>query len=118
MGQAAEAAIAAGDVIGYANLGERSASSDHQAALDVLLQSRVEAELLDDLRWLLAQKNPAQHTEDWAGDRVLAEHAFARAQRLVHQAGVEFARADEAGWPQPAPAINPLVAEVKRLHAR
>ncbi len=67
MGQAAEAAIAAGDVIGYATLGERSASSDHQAALDVLRQSGEDAGMLDDLRWLLAQKNPAQYIENWPG---------------------------------------------------
>lgn len=116
--QAAEAAIAAGDVIGYAAIGERSASADHQTALDVLEESGASTETLDDLRWLLAQKSPAQYIEDWPGDRTTADDAVARAQRIVDTANRAFAKAESSAWPRPAPTESPLAAAVRRTPRR
>jgi HEPN domain-containing protein len=99
VGNAAEAAIAAADVIGYAHIGERSASSSHRAALAVLEESRSDEVLKDDLDWLLGAKNPAQYLEDWACDDDLADEALTRARRLVVAAEDAFLAAGRDGWP-------------------
>jgi hypothetical protein len=99
IGNAAEAGIAAGDVIGYANIGRRSASPSHQAALAILEESQAGEALEGDLAWLLGEKNPAQYLEDWAGDSALADEALARANRLVEAAEEAFSQAERDGWP-------------------
>ena len=99
VGNAAEAAIAAADVIGYAYIGERSASSSHRAALAVLEESQSNEIIKDDLDWLLGAKNPAQYLEDWACDNDLADEALARASRLVVAAEAAFSKAERNGWP-------------------
>lgn len=114
MGNAAASGIAAGDVIGYATIGARSASPDHQAALDVLRDAGAGADLLDALRRLLAEKNPAHYLESWAGDRELAEEAVGHARGLLVEAEGAWQRAEQAGWPRTDDAVNPVVEELRR----
>lgn len=114
VGSAAEAGIAAGDVIGYVGIGARSASADHHAALEVLREAGADASVLDALRWLLAEKNPAQYIESWAGDQGLAEDAARRARHLLAAAETAHARAQRSGWPRPELPDNPIVTEIGR----
>ena len=84
----------------------------------MLAASGADVEALDDLRWLLAQKNPAQYVEDWPASRSLADDAVIRARRLVAKAEAAFIHAEHTGWPTPAPPQHPLAAAVKAAAAR
>ncbi|MGH9093434.1 MAG: hypothetical protein ACRDZR_18935, partial [Acidimicrobiales bacterium] len=114
VGNAAASGIAAGDVIGYATVGARSSSPDHRDALEVLREAGADAALLDALRRLLAEKNPAQYLESWAGDGDLALDAVECARRLLAAADDAWLHAEQAGWPHPDDGTNPVVEELRR----
>jgi hypothetical protein len=103
---AALAGIAAANVIGYANLGERG-DKRHAEALDVLADAKMPLSIRDDLQFLLDHKSESQCADSMVGGRDTARDAVLRARRLVERAIAEFAEADRCGWkPTATPAAR------------